>query len=443
MSEQDSEIGRVADEERDGGVAQKARRELLVQLANDGSAESLKKFSELVATKPPDIVKDALLAFAPLLRPRPDLAVEALYPRLLDAVAHVTVAAIVLDTTNHFVRTGRLRSHPAVDRATKLAELFGQVTIGLEKLATTLPQSAEAWQVQRQAAEDGFALLISLCDTLALLGDRSVCDKLRGALELPHRRLRTEVAAALARLGQSDGIAALAAIAAEPVVRTRAVAYLEELGLADEVPVALRSPSAKAEGVIAQWLAAPLQFGIAPQELALVDERTQYWPGFEAPVACFLFHYGYATPQGEFRGIGIVGPLVQATAADFDDLPPEDIYALFAGYHAEHEQISEKSLAELSGMEQELAARVCREFAQEYRDIALVKIGQFFGERHIVATATRNGERGTLVLEANRPHWYRTGDPFRPLRADEAYQIHKGRKLLAAFNSTNASSATT
>lgn len=441
MSDQDSEIDRQADLERHAAAARRVSRDLLVQLANDGSSASLVRFAELIATDPPEDVNDALLAFAPLLRPRPDLAVEALYPRLLDAVAHVTVAAIVLDTTNHYVRTGRLRPHPAVGRAATLAELFRQVTIGLEKLAATPPASAEAWQVQRQAAEDGFALLISLCDTLALLGDRSVCDKLRGALDLPHRRLRTEVAAALARLGQSDGIAALAAIAAEPIVRTRAVAYLEELGLADEVPVALRSPVAKAEGVIAQWLAAPLQFGIAPHELAIVDERTQYWPGFDAPVECFLFHYGYAMPQGEIRGVGIVGPLVHATAADVDDLPPADIYALFAGYQAEHDQISEKLLAELSGMEQELAARVCREFDQEYREIALVKIGQFFGERHIVATATRNGERGTLVLDANQPHWYRTGDPFRPLRADEAYQMHKGRKLLAAFNPANGSAA--
>jgi hypothetical protein len=442
MSEQALQIDRRAETDREAAVAQRARRELLVQLASEGSAESLKKFAELIATDAPHNVKDALLAFAPLLRPRPDLAVEALFPRLLDAVAHVTVAAIVLDTTNHFVRTGRLRPHPAVDRATKLAELFGQVTVGLEKLAATPPASAEDWQVQRQAAEDGFALLISLCDTLALLGDRSVCDKLRGALDLPHRRLRTEVAAALARLGQTDGIAALSAMAAEPVVRTRAVAYLEELGLADEVPIALRSPVAKAEGVIAQWLAAPLQFGIAPHELALVDERTQFWPGFEKPVECFLFHYAYATPQGEFRGVGIVGPLVHATAADVDDLPPDDIYALFAGFQAEHDQISEKPLAELSGMEQELAARVCREFDGEFRDITLVKIGQFFGERHIVATAVRNGDRGTLVLDANQPHWYRTGDPHRPLRAEEAYQIHKGRKLLAAFNPASASGAT-
>jgi hypothetical protein len=414
--------------------AEQARRDLLVRLANDGSVDSLAHFAEMIAIAPPATVRDALLAFAPLLRPRGSFAVEALYPRLLDAVAHLTVAAIVLDTTNHFVRTGRLRSHPARDRATKLAELFGQVTIGLEKLAATLPESAEAWQAQRQAAEDGFALLISLCDTLALVGDRSVCDKLRGALELPHRRLRTEVAHALARLGQADGIAALGALAAEPVVRTRAVAYLEELGLADEVPLALRTLAAKAEGIFAQWLAAPLQFGIAPHELKMIDERKQYWPGFEAPVDCFLLRYAYSTPQGEFRGVGIVGPLVHATACDVDDLPPDDIYALFAGYQAEHDQISEKPLSEIAGTERELVVRICRDVDGDFRDVNPTKVGQFFGERHIIATATLGSERGTVILDANEPHWYRGGDALRAVSETEAYQIHKGRKLLTAFN---------
>ncbi len=432
----------IADYRR-ADATDKSRRDVLVRLAGDGDGDSggdaLATFAELVAECPPSSVEDALVAFAPLLRPRPNLAVEALFPRLLDALPHVSVAAIILDIANHFARAGRLRPHPASDRVARLAELFGSVTVGLEKLATVPPTDANAWEAQRRTAEEGFALLISLADALALVGDQSVCAKLRSALDLPHRRLRTEVAAALAKLGQADGVAVLAAMTAEPVVRARAMYYLEEMGLSDEIPSEFRTPAARAEGELAQWLAAPLQFGVAPQEIELLDHRTQFWPGYDEPVECFLLRYAYATPQGEIRGVGIVGPLVHATPCDIDDVSPENVYALFAGYHAEHEQIDEKLYAELPGPEQGMVDTLCRdtlcrEIDAEFADVSPVKVGRFFGERHIVATARRNGQPGTVVLDANVTHWYRAGDTRRPLGVVEAYQMHKGRKLLATFN---------
>lgn len=422
-----------------------SRRDALARLASDGGRDALETFAELVATCPPENVEDGLVAFAPLLRGGRELAAEALFPRLLDAVTQVGVASIVLDVANHFVRSGRLRPHPASGRVGQLAELFAQVTIGLEKLSAASPADAAAWQSQRRAAEEGFALLISLADALALIGDRSACDRLRSALDLPHRRLRTEVAAALARLGQGDGVAALVALLAEPVVRNRATHYLEELGLADEVPAAYRTPAAKAEGTLAQWLAAPLQFGLPPQALELIDERAQFWPGYEDRVECFLFRYGYALAQGEIRGVGVVGPLVQATACDIDDLSPEDVYALFAGYQAEHESIVETPFGELPAMEKEMVETLCRDVGAPYSDVTPVKVGRFFGERHVVAAALREGKPGTLVLDATGPHWYRAGDPQRTLAAEEAYQMHKGRKLLATFNppSDGGAAATT
>lgn len=419
---------------RKSDATAESRRDLLARLADDGGGDALATFAELVADSPPQSIEDALVAFAPLLRPRQELAVEALFPRLLDAVTHLSVAAIVLDVANHFTRRGRLRPHPASGRVGQLADLFAKVTIGLEKLAASPPVDPETWAAQRRSAEEGMALLISLADALALVGDRSVCDKLRAALDLPHRRLRAEAAAALARLGQDDGIAVLVALTAEPVVRCRAMSYLEELGLADEIPIRFRTPIANAEGVLAQWLAAPLQLGVAPHKLELVDHRTQYWPGYDKPVECYLLRYRYATAQGEIRGVGIVGPLVHATASDVDDLPPEDTYALFAGYLAQHEQISEQPLEELSGIEQRMVETLCRQVDAAFAEVTPVKVGRFFGERHVVARAKRDGEPGTLVLDGREPHWYRAGNPQRPLGPDEAYQMHKGRKLLSTFN---------
>lgn len=430
----------VVAEYRSEGASSAARRDALARLANDGGAAALATFAELTATDPPTSVEDALVAFAPLLQKRSALPVEALFPRLLDATQHLSVAAIVLDVANHYVRSGRLHPHPATDRAAKLAALFESVAIRLEKLPTSSPEGAADWEAQRRAAEEGFALLISLCDTLALVGDRSVCDKLRTALDLPHRRLRTEVAAALARLGQADGVDVLAHMTAEPVVRARAIAYLEELGLGDQVPAEQRSPLARAEGELAEWLAAPLQFGVGPHALELLDRRTQYWPGFAEPVECFLFRYVYRTAQGELAGVGIVGPLVQAAPRGAEQLSADDLYALFAGYHAEHEAIAETPYPELPRIEQETVDTLLRDLDDGYAEAVPVKVGQFFGERHIVCAAKHGGENGTLILDANEPHWYAGGNACSPLGPAEAYQIHKGRKLLRAFNAPSTSS---
>jgi hypothetical protein len=412
-----------------------SRRDLLSRLAGDGGADALGTFAELIATDPPASVEDALVAFAPLLRTRNGLALRALFPRLLDATVHASVAAIVLDVTNHFVRTGQLHPHPAHDRAARLAELFESVAIRLERLPNAPPADAAAWEEQRRTAEEGFAMLVSLCDTLALVGDRSVCDKLRVALELPHRRLRTEVAAALARLGQADGITVLAQMTAETVVRSRAIAYLEELGLSDEIPIQYRAPAARAEGMLAQWLAAPMQFGIGPQTIEVLDERSQYWPGYTEPVACFLLRYAYSTPQGDLGGVGIVGPLVHAAAHSPDDLSVDDFYALFAGYDAEHETIEVTPFTQLPSAEQTMIQTLASELDDAYADVKPIMLGHFFGEQHIVFAAHHNDSPGALVLDAGEPHWYPAGNPRRPVTAAEAYQIHKGRKLLRTFNS--------
>jgi hypothetical protein len=411
------------------------RRDLLVRLAREGDPKSLATFAELVATRPTDSVEDALVAFAPLLQTQSGLTVEALFPRLLDATVYPSVAAIVLDVANHFVRSGRLHPHPARDRVARLAELFQSVAIRLEKLPNSPPADAAGWEEQRRSVEEGFALLISLCDTLALVGDAAVCDKLRTALELPHRRLRTEVAAALARLGQSDGITVLAQMTAETVVRARAIAYLEELGLADEIPTQYRSATSRAEGLLAQWLAAPMQFGIGPQTIEVLDERSQYWPGYTEPVACFLLRYAYATPQGELGGIGIVGPLIHAAGHSTDDLSIDDFYALFAGYDAEHETIQEMPFAESRPDEQQMIETLLAELRGEFAELKPLFLGRFFGEYHIVSTAMRAGSPGTVVLDSGEPHWYPAGNPRRPITIAEAYQIHKGRKLLRTFNS--------
>jgi hypothetical protein len=81
---------------------------------------------------------------------------------------------------------------------------------------------------------DSVGLISSLCDFLALQGDVSIVGKLYPCLELRHRRVQVEAAYALATLGEKAGQERLIALAEEPLVRRRVLAYCEPLGLSNQ-----------------------------------------------------------------------------------------------------------------------------------------------------------------------------------------------------------------
>jgi hypothetical protein len=123
---------------------------------------------------------------------------------------------------------------------------------------------------------------------------------------------------------------------------------------------------------------------------------------------------------------------------DFDDWPPADIYAAYAGWQAEHPEIVERPFDELSPLDQDAAKRRCATLAQEgYQDARPIKVGGFFGKEQLVATARRGGDPGIVIVAGGRSSWYRSGSQ-RSARGGigpaEAYFMHKGRELLRAFN---------
>ena len=289
-------------------------------------------------------------------------------------------------------------------------------------------------QVAKQV-EDSVDLAVALCDACALLGDAAAIGKLRQALPLRHRRLRTEAAAALARLGDEEGREALVSLAAEPICRLRVLAYAEELGLLDRVEPQHRTLAAQAESELALWLAQPGQMGIAPARLELIDQRTQFWPGFDEPVDCYLFRFVYPFPGNPYTNIGIAGPLTHAFPADLADLAPDDIYAAFAGWHGEHEEIFEVDVADLDAAGRVEVARLERRLRDSgYGAIEPVQLGFFLGERLLVAHATLDGRRGVAVADSQSILWYPSAGRSRPLGPHEACCIYKGRKLLRSFN---------
>jgi hypothetical protein len=434
-------INQVASAYRALGARSRTRHHLLRLLAASGERAALAAFADLLAADPPAQSSEVALAFAPLLQHRV-LHAEALFPKLWDCLEQPATAVLVLDLANFICRRGHMAVHPAAPRVARLAALLVGLVNRLARLQEHPEEFGRTPAALATIVGESMGLVVALCDALALIGDTSVTGKLHQALELTHRRVRTEAAFALARLGDDAGVDALAQMAAEPSARSRALAYLDELGLTDRASEADRSPASRAEGELAAWLAQPDRLGLPPSAIELIDSRRQHWPGFAEMVDCYLFRYEYVWRGRTQSNIAIVGPALHSIAADLADLPPADIYAAYAGWSAEHEEIDETAADALSPAQQaawrELRLQLLR---GGFDDLRPVKCARFFGEIHWVATARRGDQPGILVYDGTHAEWHASGVGNRPLGPTEIYQIYKGRKLLRAFNSKDVTSA--
>ncbi len=237
--------------------------------------------------------------------------------------------------------------HPAADRRSQLESLLRAIMHQLNCLEERGGDGDSSADLARKM-EDAVALVVSLCDALALIGHQESTAILLQTLDLSHRRIRTEAAAALARLGDDAGVDALLGLAAEPVARLRVLAYAAELGLEDRIDPQCATDKARCEAEVALQLAQPAYFGLPPTRLETIDRRTLYWPGCDEPVDCFLFRYFYELAGSQFANIAIGGPLSHTFAADLCDVSIDDIYAAFAGWDVEHDEIHEIPAADLN-----------------------------------------------------------------------------------------------
>ncbi len=420
-------------------AASRSRGQLLAWLATGGSAGELALFGGLLLEDPPLDDQDVVQALAPLFQRQRSQA-ALLFPRLLNAISSPALAAPILDLANFLTREKFVPVHPAAEVATELIDLLGELVQTLLRLEEHPEQFGDSAQEISRRVARGVALAVSLCDALALIGEKSAIGKLYQALRVGHRRLRTEAAAALARLGEEQGVTELAQLAAEPIARLRVLAYAEELKIADKIEPQYKTKEARAEAELCVWLAEPTQYGVPPTSCALFDHRKQHWPGFDQPVDCFLFQFQYVVTtdtagEQSLSNIGIAGPLVHAFTADLADLPPEDIYAAFAGWHAQHADIREFDVARLSKSEQLEVQRLKRRLHDEgYTAIEPQRMGYFFGEKALVSNVERQGVAGVTVIDFRDTLFFPLRNTRRPVGAEEAYSIYKGRKLLKAFN---------
>ena len=407
---------------------------VLSLLSLQGDEAALEILVELLVNSPPPESTAIALVLGPIILAPPE-NLGILFPRLLDALAHPSIAASVLDMANYMHREKLLDPHPAKERIGQLETLLHGLNHHLEKMQELPEEPAESLQQLQSKVADSISLAISLCHAMALIGSDTSISVLRLTCQLPHRRLRTEAAAALAHLGEDEGRTILLGMAAEPVVRLRVIQYAEELGIDDQLEPSLVTTAARKESEFALWLAQPENVGIPPSGMQLLDERQQYWPGFDEPVDCFLFQFFYHFENGEYRNTGIASPTTAAIHANLEHLEIDDIYALFAGGDVRHEEICQWEVDEL-GERFETERKQLAQFIEknDYGDIQPQLFMQFFGDNVLVADVSRGQQGGLVVADFVDCLWLPEKDPLRPLTPADALHIFAGKKLLETFN---------
>jgi hypothetical protein len=403
-------------------------------LIRHGGTQAWRNFAELLASDPPRDARQATEACLPIWKLK-DGPVQALFPRLLDALQHASVAPVVLDLANFLTRQGRLPDHPARPRAADLTWLLGQL---IERLAD-LEQASQQHGVRdlqlAQLVEQSIVLAVALSHTLALLDYRPAVGKLLRLLELQHRRLRVEAAAALARLGEAVGAETLAKMAAEPLVRLRVHAYAAELGIVSQLPEQFRRPVALAESEFVVRLAEPDLFGVVASAWELVDQRQLTWPGDDQRRACYLFRYTYHLAAGDYINLAVVGPLTHALMADLTPYAPADVYAAYAGWQLAPDQLARVELDPAARGESDMVARHVTQLREAgFSSLQPLFWGKRFVEPVLVVEARRAGAAGTVIVDTHGYQWFPQGNPHHPLDADLAYAMFVGQHLLRQLN---------
>lgn len=394
-----------------------------------GNGPALAAWADLLGSRPPGSLGALSWAVAPLLR-RQDLP-SGLLARVLDqTLANPVVAPAILDLCNFRFREKIDDAHAASPLLDRLARLLLEAVRGLQRIEEGhLPPGSDAAAIS-QNINHLVALVVGLCDAAGQCRFQPAEGALRQALELRHRRIQTEAAAALAQLDVAMGREALVRLAGEPAARLRALAYLGELGLLDEVPSEHRSDRARAESQLATWLAEPGQMGIAPARMELVDQRPLVWPGNEEAVECYLFRFHYGE---RYSGVGLAGPAVGLVEGAGDWMLPNDMFAAAAGALIDHEELfsvpAERFREEYPGLMARLLAQA-EEAGFSAAEPALA--GNFFGTWILLAGASRNGHSGWIAI-ADDVRWYPAPEGG-SLDPQQVWRIESGRRVLAWFN---------
>ncbi len=403
-------------------------------LAAQADLRSLKLLCEFLRESPPADWHSVALAISPFFQFPPD-GIGLFFEELGECALQASTAGPLLDLANYLVRRNFLTVHPLTERLDSLLALLGGLVARLGKLEENPRAFGDDVQTVQNILADSLSLTVSVCDALGLIGNTISEGKLNQAMALSHRRIQAEAAGALARFGNAAGKQRLIELASEPVARLRALAYAEELGFDHEIADDYREPLARAEGSMAAWLAESDQFGFPPNELQLIDQRSQFWPSYEEPQDCYLWRFTYELPGGSYSNIGITGPMNHAFRANLADMCVDDIYAIFAGWLVQHDEIFEVPSHNFNSAQRAEASRLEKILRDKGVDqIEPLALTFFFGERSILALGVRNQQKICAVTDTLETILFSIGKGQSSLNPDLLLALYRGRKMLRTFN---------
>lgn len=410
------------------------RHLLLHLLTMSRSREAIEVLVQVLTQRPPTDWMDAAQMLSPLMQ-HDDWPADAFFPAALQCLSEPALAASILDLANYLVRQGRVDVHPAADVVDALTEILGQVSSRLGFFEDN-PRAFgdDVPTVQKRLAE-AVALAVSLCDSLALIGDEAAIGKLNQTVELRHRRVQCEAAGALAKLGDEEGRKRLIELASDPAARLRAIAYADELDFGNEIDESFRTGDATAEAEMALWLCQPHQMGVPPTGVEVAASRRLLWPSFDDPVDVTLVRFEYNMGDRNYSNIGMTGPAVYTMACDLADMPVDDIFSIYAGWHAEHDDIFSVP-ADAMNDAQLRAMESFQQYLQRlgYEDVKPALLGLFLDERAGVFTASRENTQCVVVTDGLETIDQAIEGRARPMTAGDLFNLFKGRKMLRTFN---------
>lgn len=400
---------------------------LLQTLFASGHPTAIRLGVDLLLVNPPSNWSDVSLALTPLVQSK-NWDIGVVFPRLLES-DNPSVLSPALDVANHAFRSRSLTVHPANQNFEGMFRLMGGLVNQLGVLEDDPSKFGNSVGAIQKILFDSVSLCVSLCDLFGLLGNKDAIGKLNQAAKLSHRRIQSEAAFALAKLGDKNGEQMLVDLAADFSCRQRVVAYAEELGIDDRIDERWTSSAAIAESKLANWLAQNEQMGIAPARMELLDQRTLSWPGFEQPQDCFLFRFEYDMQDSVFSNVGFSGPMTHSFADDLANIAMDDAYAMFAGWDIDHPDVFEVPPGNLLPPQLALVNQWTKDLAGRLDEIELILFGVFCDHSAMLARGKSGTDSRIFAYDGERTVF----EPFPTAKGANptlTYLLWRGRVFL-------------
>jgi len=273
---------------------------------------------------------------------------------------------------------------------------------------------------------------------LAFLKSAEWSELIELARNHPDFEVVLEGAWAGARREQPDSVSHLIELAKDVRYSRIAVRYLDELELDSQIPAEVHDPDFKARAELSEWLTYPTEKGRPPDQLEIIDTRHMKWPLEDELANVHLIRFTYKDPTGQKADevdIGLVGPM---TFCHFDmkmaTREKEDIYAIHIFRELEaYELITKIDLTEQPGAFDYLWKAWRGDKLEDPKIIYVAKLEpavEYPRRLLALATASRNGEAGYVVLDGPRSKWFSMKARVADTPEESVLMIHLGRQLL-------------